>query len=691
MFFSDINQMKRPLITIAILLATISSFAQNKKTDLQIDARWQGVWPRLLMAATEIKALQARLASEPMLRQAAIPATQPQPNLSANGSIELTPELAKLERAAFFWRVTGEKRFRSTVTAFLPLIEKVSAMPVTLKKGTNAHDLNAGFTLRWLALTYDWLHDTWPAAELAPLRAALAIQASTVYQEILGFRDFTYDQNHGYIPVVGLSLAGFVLWGEDERAPAWAKFARDYMERSTRVLGSDGFYYEGPAYYSYAFEWQTLYAVALLRLTGEDWTSKPVFQNLEKYIAHCTLPGRSFVFDFGDWGSFKGQKYYGIPWPDRITLTGSNSSRMNLAPLLSLDHYAAPSAYRTSVLNWLLNGANYLDLTVLGNRPFPFAPQDPDAAVQPVSHYFPDSEALFWRSSWSDPDATAVMFKCGPPHGHHAAPLVVEYSNWRENSGHVHPDAGQFLIWTHGKFVAGDTGYTGKKYTREHNSLLIDGQGQWQDGRYHVYQNLDYERLNQLRLENVWHNNEVMAATAILDSGYSPDLKLQRVRRHFLLVAGKWLLIHDEVIAPEPRTLSWLWHTNQQVAPSGTNRWNLTNGNASATLIALTTPDKSLISPTMVLAYGGVPDSGEDMQRGWGIELISSKSVKPSLWNAMVLNPASAKSATAKQISPTEVRLRDGKEEAVLGIVPTADGHITWSYRINNGAKKSSL
>ncbi len=641
------------------------------------------------MNVTEITSLRVRFDGEPLLKQAAIPASQPQPDLAAFGSVKLTPELAKLERAAFFWRVTGEERFKVTVSAFLPLVEKVLAVPVTLKKGDNAHDLNAGFTLRWLALTYDWLHDAWPAGELAQLRATLALQASVVHEEMLSYRNFTYDQNHGYIPVVGLGLAAFVLWGEDERAPTWANFARTYMDKSARVLGSDGFYYEGPGYYSYAFEWQTLYAVALLRLTGEDWTERPVFQNLEKYIAHCTLPGRSSVFDFGDWGSFKGQKYYGIPWPDRITLSGSGATKMNLGPLLALDRYSVPNKSRSSVINWLLTGTNALDLTVLGNRPLPFTPKDPDIAVLPASHYFPDSEALFWRSSWTDPDATAVMFKCGPPHGHHAAPLVAEFPDWRENSGHVHPDAGQFLIWTHGKFVAGDTGYTGKKYTKEHNSLLIDGEGQWQDGRYHVYQNLDYERLNQLRLVNVWHDDQVMAATAVLDSGYNPGLKLQRVRRHFLLVAGKWLLIHDEVVSPEPRTISWLWHTDQQIIPDGTNKWRLENGNASVTLIALTPPAQALIQPAIVLAYGGVPESGEPMQRGWRIEMISPKSANPGMWNAMVLNPVPANSANAEQISSTEVRLRDGNEEAVLGIVPTTDGRITWSYRINNGAKKN--
>ncbi len=698
--------MKHSILASLLVLAISVTFAQEKKKnqaptpfsdpgrelkgDLQIRDHLKSTWPHLLMDASEISALRSRLDAEPALRQAAIPASQPKPDFTASESVKLTPEFAKLERAAFFWRVTGEERFRTTVSAFLPLVKKILDTPVTLHTGSNAHDLNAGFTLRWLSLTYDWLHDSWPSEELIQLRSAIALQASIVYNEMQGYRNFTYDQNHGYIPVVGLGLASFVLWGEDEHAPIWAKYARAYMDISARVLGSDGFYYEGPGYYSYAFEWQTLYAAALLRMTGEDWTERPVFKNLEKYVAHCTLPGQISVFDFGDWGSFKGQKYYGVPWIDRLT-SGSGSTRMSLGALLCLDHYASPDKSRSEVINWLLKGTNYLDLTVLGNRSFPFTPTDPDPAVLPTSHYFPDSEALFWRSSLSDPDATAVMLKCGPPHGHHSLPLFTEFPLWRENSGHVHPDAGEFLIFSHGKFIAGDTGYTGKKYTQEHNSLLVDGRGQWKDGRYHVYSGLDYKRLNQIRMENVWHNDEVMAATAVLDSAYSPELKLNHLRRHFLLVAGKWLLIHDELTANESHTLSWLWHTDQQVIPSGTNRWHLTNGNASATLISITPTAQHVIQPAIVLAYGGVPEEGEPMQRGWRIQLNSSPSSKINMWNAMVINPETSSSATVQQISPTEVRLKDGKEEAVLGILSKKDGTIVWSYRINNGKKISSL
>lgn len=667
---------------------TINS-TQTLKLRPQLRSSLTGIWPRLLMNREDLILLRERLKKEPELRKAAIPATLPKPRLEATGSVDITPEFEKLQNAAFLWRVTGEERFRENVIAFLPMVKKVIEIPVTLHKGTNAHDLNAGFTLRWLSLTYDWLHDSWATEDLMLLRKAIAIEASAVYDEMQGYRDFTYEQNHGYIPVVGLGLAAFVLWGEDERAPIWADYARNYMDISTRTLGSDGFYYEGPGYYSYAFPWQTLYTAALLHVTGEDWTTRPIFQNLELYIAHCTLPGRGFLFDFGDWGSFKGQKYYGISWPDRTTLTPL-SSRMNLLPLLALDHYSATDKTRSSVLDWLLTGNNSLDLTLLGNRPFPFKQKDPDPSILPASHYFPDSEALFWRSSWSDADATAVMFKCGPPHGHHAAPMVNEYPLWRMNSGHVHPDAGQFLIWSHGKFIAGDTGYTGKKYTQEHNSLLIDGQGQWQDGRYHVYLGLDYKRLNGLHLENVWHNNEVMAATAVLDSAYNPDLKLQKVRRHFFLVKGKWLLIKDEVTANEPRSISWLWHTDQQVTSAGENRWYLENGKATATLIALTPSAQVKIEPAVVLAYGGVPENGEPMQRGWRIQLNSPKSASNILWHAMILNPESNNSASAKQISSEEIYLNDNKEEAVLGIKTMKNGHIIWSYKINRGKKKHS-
>jgi len=642
--------------------------------------RWHGRWPRLALDAEGLKALRAQLDAEPELARTLVPATPPQPNLKAEGSRSLTPELGKLEHSAFLWRLTGQEKFGDAVRRSLPLLAKITAQPVTLHHGPNANDLDAGHTLRALAFAYDWLRGSgWPDAEVAALRQTLTVQARAVYEELRDhYSTFAYDQNHTSIPVSGLALAGWALHGDEPEAPAWAGWARNCLDRTAQVLGGDGFYYEGGSYYTFGFPWIALHAVVLKRLNGEDWTQRAVFRDLEKYVAHLTLPGRSFIFDFGDWGPRKGQVGYDSPWHTVKT-------SMTTWPLVALSSAGASVAAREAVIGWLPPSEDPFYAPWRGSSQIPRSVRNLDPAIVPTHHHFASHDALFWRSSWNDNDATAVMFKCGPPLGHHAAPLVARFPEWRMNSGHVHPDAGQFLIWTKGSFVAGDTGYTAQKFTRDHNTLLVDGNGQLRDGRYHVYRDVDYDRLNELRLANVWHTPEAMAATAVMESGYDPSLEVKQLRRHLLLVAGKWLLIRDDLAASAPRTLSFLWHTDREPGQAGPSRWLLKNGNSSALLVALTPPDGVQAGPAIVPAYTGTPDHGEPLQRGWSLELRAAPAREQSRWHAFILNPRDAAAVAVERIAPHQVRLADGAEVAILSIDPQSPGEkVRWSYRLGD-------
>lgn len=645
--------------------------------------RWRGRWPRLAMDADDLQALRRQMAERPELARAIAPTSLPRPNLNAEESRTLTPELGKLERAAFLWRLTGEDRFRVALRSYFPLLPRLVALPVRLHRGPNAQDLDAGHTLRALAFAYDWLRGgDWPEAQVRELGHALAVQARVVYEELRDvYPAFAYDQNHGSIPVSGLGLAGWAMYGDEPEAPAWAGWARNYLDRTAEVLGGDGFYYEGGSYYTYGFPCVALHAVVLKRLSGEDWTGRAVFRDLEQFVAHLTLPGRRFIFDFGDWGPRKGQAGYEQPWHTR-------TSAMTTWPLVALSESGATTAARDAVIAWL--PANWEPFYALwrGSRRIASSARDLDPAIVPAHRHFPSHDALFWRSSWNDPEATAALFKCGPPLGHHAAPLVARYPEWRSNAGHVHPDAGQFLLWTRGRFVAGDTGYTAKKYTREHNSLLVEGQGQLRDGRYHAFRDVDYARLDQLRLTNVWSTAEAMAATAVLEAGYDPALGVRRLRRHLLLVAGKWVLICDEMTAEAPRALSFLWHTDCELTAAGSARWLLRNGPAAALLVALDAPAAAPAGPAMVEAYTGVPDHGEPLQRGWRLELKSAPATRQSLWRAFILNPGDVAAARVERVSESEVRLADAKETASLTIDRSGAGdRVRWSYRLGEGPR----
>ena len=57
--------------------------------------------------------------------------------------------------------------------------------------------------------------------------------------------------------------------------------------------------------------------------------------------------------------------------------------------------------------------------------------------------------------------------------------------DWRLEEGHVHPDVNSFILWAHGQYLTGDSGYAGVPMTIEHNTILVDGKGQANEGNGH--------------------------------------------------------------------------------------------------------------------------------------------------------------------------------------------------------------
>ena len=117
---------------------------------------------------------------------------------------------------------------------------------------------------------------------------------------------------------------------------------------------------------------------------------------------------------------------------------------------------------------------------------------------QPTYHWFKDHGIVFWRSSWND-DATAWSYKAGPPEGHAATEKVKAFPDWRLSSGHAHPDAGGFIIWSKGRYLTGDSGYAGVPMTEHHNTVTFDGLGQAKEGKGHdAFAGVSYDLMNKI-------------------------------------------------------------------------------------------------------------------------------------------------------------------------------------------------
>ena len=117
-------------------------------------------------------------------------------------------------------------------------------------------------------------------------------------------------------------------------------------------------------------------------------------------------------------------------------------------------------------------------------------------------------------------------------------------------TGHEHPDAGSFQIFSHGQFLAIDPLYTGYKLSADHNTMLFKGHGQLGEqagfgsvealrfGHYPEILHARSERGYDLVVGDVTH-------------AYHPALGLKRFLRHLLFVKPDILLVADEVTLDE--------------------------------------------------------------------------------------------------------------------------------------------
>jgi hypothetical protein len=180
----------------------------------------------------------------------------------------------------------------------------------------------------------------------------------------------------------------------------------------------------------------------------------------------------------------------------------------------------------------------------------------------PLRHHFEDSGVVYVRTSWG-PDATAFAFKAGPPEGHRVARLLPQAPEWQLSSGHAHPDAGSFIVWTRGHYLVGDTGYAGVPSSRDHNTLTFGGIGQGAEGEHDVWAGAPYERLDGTRIREASLSGPDVRIVAEIGPAYPSTLGITRVTRTFSFDGARTIRVRDEVESTQPQPVEWRLHADQ--------------------------------------------------------------------------------------------------------------------------------
>jgi hypothetical protein len=228
--------------------------------------------------------------------------------------------------------------------------------------------------------------------------------------------------------------------------------------------------------------------------------------------------------------------------------------------------------------------------------------------------------------------ATAFAFKAGPPEGHATAGNLKLFPDWRLSSGHAHPDAGSFIIWSRGKYLTGDSGYAGIPLTEHHNTLVFNGKGQAKEGEGHdVFAGVSYDRLDKIHISEAKLNDKKVLITADLTAAYEPEVGVRRFIRRFDFTVPGDLTVTDDIETNVPQTITAFLHSDNKIVQQSKNIFEF-EPNGTSLFVEIVSPQKfdAKIEKNILTAPGkpGSVDKGEREDRGVRLAVSTAEKTK---------------------------------------------------------------
>ena len=524
-----------------------------------------------------------------------------------------------IAEAAFAYKMEDDPRILAATKQYMDAALSYTVWGYSWSKPNV--DLAAGHLLYAMGFAYDLLYPDLSTAERTKYRDSIAHHAQLLYNYFAPQpgRTWAFSQNHTFIPTAGLAVAAYAIYGEVPEATQWAALSRAIFDRVLATYSKDGYYFEGFEYWVFATPWIVHYLDAQLHVTGENLFDQPGLRQTYLYAANSITPGGEMMFDFGD--VFEGPITRARQGDDyqRSHPGGHFESNYNLLYDLAA-RFHDPRIQ--GVADWL-RGMGHTGQ----EEWWTLAWRDNSLKAAPMSsiptyHWFRDHDVAYWRTYWSA-DATAIAFKCGPAEGHAALALRAKYPEWHFEQGHVHPDVNSFIVWAKHAYLTGDSGYSGVPKTADHNTLLVDGKGQGNDGVGHdAWAKYDYARLNEVHISKAHFTSRGFVVVGEGSEAYDSALGLTQFTRRLEFQNNAGLVIHDTVASKGEHNYTEALHADAYIHQQSARTFLLKPvGNTSASLTAevLAPKDaKTQIEPNMVMGPGipGSVDKGKLEQRG---------------------------------------------------------------------------
>jgi uncharacterized protein DUF4962/heparinase II/III-like protein len=441
---------------------------------------------------------------------------------------------------ALAFLITGEQRYFAGARTWML---RVCAYP----HWEDDRSLAGGECLFGVAVGYDWLHAHLSERDRKLIREKLVHQADAMHNGPPVQHEI-WLANHNHVEHLGLAAAGFALEGEVPQAARWVDAADRVFRQALEFSSRDGSSTEGHQYWAYSAESILRYCELARDLRHQDLYRSEWLKNIPDFIIHSTLPdfsAENCVMSFGD-----SHRTYELHGPTHIL-------------------YRVAAEYRNPYAQWL---ALEMQRRGVGRRGYcgwaGLLWYDETLAPKPVAQLptFWNCDDIGWvtsRSSW-EPDAVMIGFKCGPMHGRKAQQYYVANPERHEiGGGHGHADVNSFQIYARGQWLAIDPGYERPKWTRTHNTVLVNGHGQLGEGQTWFDRKAVLEAKASSDLVQVEHHADYDYLVGDAMTIYPRAAGLRKFQRHFLFLKPDVVLIVDDLAADPPGRYEWLLHTGK--------------------------------------------------------------------------------------------------------------------------------
>ena len=450
--------------------------------------------------------------------------------------------------------------------------------------GWRNSDLTAGHFLFSTAMVYHWLKDelqnetctyiigqdgtadTVVTTQNMPILQAMEHRLWYVCEEMFhqSTRYDVYIMNHCHVRMGGLMAATIALRSDAstvEEQEKLIKYTGMVMYKDGLGMNSlmpDGTSQEGVPYWEYAAEWLIKAGVMIRNVYDIDlFETTRVLEHSGDYVLYNLLPQDSWtstnsVLNVGDSPTNH--------WYGPANILRFIASEYNDANALWL-------AQRIEAAGIEVGASQWMSVMFTDSTQQPVAPTLDQTLV-----WFQDMDHIIARTDWSG-NEDMLSIKCGIPFGKNLMQLQKDgvYVG-SPDAGHAHPDANHITLYANGEFLLRDDGYCSKT-AGNHNTLLVNGQGQLGEGFSFLYEEQYFENdakpYIKIAESNATYGYDYIVGNAT--EAYHSDLNLNLFERNILwLKDEKVLLVVDNIETLVTTDLELRWFTqSKNVSPSG--------------------------------------------------------------------------------------------------------------------------